>query len=170
MLTTSCAPVLRGGVTETWSSPAGRGSSEKVSGPYPVPVIVCGGRTHTLSASELQILDQILSWLSARHEHTGIVVWEGDAPGVDRQASAFARSRGYLVETFRPAQTELSFVPATIARNEEMAARASKRGGGYTIAFSGNNGTDDMVKRSLRHGLRVFDFRPVVDPPPLPSV
>lgn len=129
---------------------------------YPVPVIICGGRDHVITEDEEQMLLQVLEWLAHRHVSAGIVVWHGAANGVDRAASKLAKAHGYPTEAFKPAQGELDFLAPTLARNEEMASRAAKRGGGYVIALQGNKGTADMLTRGHRHRLRLIDLRPLI--------
>jgi hypothetical protein len=110
--------------------------------------IVCGGRDFNdweFMQSKLEVLLKI-DW--------NFVLVHGDCRGADRLAASWGDHRAVIVEP-HPADWDLYGKAAGGIRNQEMLE--GKIDG--VIAFKGNSGTADMVKRAILHDVPVWDLR-----------
>ena len=108
-------------------------------------VIVCGGRTYDnepLVREELGALVAILG--------TNITIVHGAAPGADSLAARIADEMGLATEP-HPADWNAYGKPAGPIRNQEMA----DSGADLCLAFPGERGTADMVRRAGAAGIPV---------------
>lgn len=107
-------------------------------------LIIAGGRSYTLSASDIARLEAI----------EGVTeVVSGCARGVDRDGKAWAETKGIPVRRFPPEWNHYG-KGAGIVRNREMAAYADA-----VALFSGNRGTESMYEESRKAGISIYDFR-----------
>lgn len=105
-------------------------------------VLVCGGRNYgdneTLYA-ELRDLELV----------AGDTIVHGGANGADAWAGKFARGNG-LIEEVHPAKWKTHGRTAGFIRNQEML----DSGIDFALVFPGGNGTEDMMCRLFRDGIR----------------
>ena len=113
-----------------------------------VQAIICGGRDEFIDPRGIAILNA----LHAKYHFTEVV--HGGARGVDRDAHAWAKSKGIPVKMMLPTYDKYPNQMAPIRRNTEMAAYVSDDA--ICIAFPGNNGTADMVRKAKKRGLTVI--------------
>lgn len=120
--------------------------------------IVCGGRKYT---------DKDTAW--PKLDSLGITeVIQGEAPGADRLAKDWARSRGIPCQSFPAAWSDLSHPDAVIRtrpdgtkydakagsrRNQQMIDEGKPEA---VVALPGGTGTADMVRRGKAAGLRIY--------------
>ncbi len=110
----------------------------------PVRVLVTGGRDYADKEYIFHVLDR---W----HAERGIeCIIEGDASGADSIAGLWAQERGVPLQTY-PAQWELG-KKAGMLRNLQMLIEGKPN---VVIAFSGGNGTDNMVEIAEKNGIPV---------------
>lgn len=108
-------------------------------------VLVCGGRTFRDRAMVFAALDCI-------HGDTPIrCIIEGGAKGADAFAYAWAKSRGVQVATYCAEWGKLGKAAGPV-RNQRMVAKGKPD---LCIAFPGNRGTADMVRRCKAAGVEV---------------
>ena len=112
-------------------------------------VLVCGGR-HFMDRKFLyETLNRI-------HKETTIhELIHGGANGADIIAGAWANLRKIPVKVYRADWNEYGRSAGPI-RNEQMLKEAEPD---LVVAFPGGTGTNDMVCRSLRDGVKVIDVR-----------
>lgn len=117
-------------------------------------VVICGGRTYTLTRGDAAWLDQLAL------EHRFTLVIEGgcrrkdehgnDLPTADLGAYRWAKSRGIQPATM-DANWEQYGKAAGPRRNAAMAELAE-----LCIAFPGGRGTEDMCRQAEARGVRVI--------------
>ena len=106
---------------------------------------VCGGRDY----ENYTMLSASMAGFVAR----GDVIVHGGARGADSLSGRFAEENGFGI-IIVPAIWSRSR-GAGFARNEIIANLPLA----FLIAFKGGNGTADMVKRAIAHGIKVHDLR-----------
>ena len=106
-------------------------------------LIIAGGRSHTLSASDIARLDAIEG---VTEEVSGC------ARGVDRDGEAWAEEKGIAVRRFPPEWNRYG-KGAGVIRNREMAAYADA-----VALFPGKRGTESMREEARKAGIEIFDF------------
>lgn len=111
--------------------------------------IVCGGRHY----KDRAVLEGVLQ--GAVEAGMTTLVHGGCPTGADSMADAWARERGILVEVHR-AQWEQDGLAAGPLRNQLMV----EAGADMVIAFPGGKGTNDLVRRADRAGIRVVTVGP----------
>ena len=115
-----------------------------------ISVIICGGRNYRLTEKDQDLLSAL-----HRFFNFGSVI-HGDARGVDRDAKKWAEDCGIPTKAEPVKKWENDWDGCL--RNQRMIERPEKPS--MVIAFTGSSGTDDMVTRAWRCGLRVIDLRP----------
>lgn len=128
-------------------------------------VLVCGGRQFANPnvqgkppAEVFEETCQLVSALDAVHEAEGsriTCIIHGCAPGADMAAANWAGDRGIPVEPY-PAEWRKYRAAAGPMRNARMLAMCSPD---LVIAFPGNLGTADMVRRARAAGVRVVEVK-----------
>lgn len=106
-------------------------------------LLVCGGRDYTDRLFLYSILDSYL------FGDLFLTLIHGGAPGADRLAGEWARSRGCKVEIF-PAHWSEQGRAAGVIRNQRMLAEGKPD---LVLAFPGGRGTEDMMRRARRAGV-----------------
>ena len=110
-------------------------------------VLVCGGRMYNKQ-------DHVFSTMDRWNEASCIeVIITGKAPGADRLAKNWARSRGIKVVEV-PAEWPLHGRKAGPIRNQKMLDEEKPD---LVVAFPGGKGTRDMVRRSRAAGVRTVE-------------
>ncbi len=109
-------------------------------------VLVCGGRTFTDYAWLCRVLDD----LHIRRQIELVIV--GGAQGADTLAEAWAR-RAAVPHLVFPAKWREHGRAAGVMRNAEMLALGRPT---LVVAFPGNKGTADMVRRAEKAGVVVM--------------
>lgn len=109
--------------------------------------IIAGGRHKTLNPRDIGELNRFAEMLPISE------VVSGSASGVDTEGEKWAESKGLPVTRF-PAHWQTHGRGAGPIRNQKMADYAD-----VLIAFSGGRGTQDMVKRAMKAGLKIIDLR-----------
>jgi hypothetical protein len=125
-------------------------------------VLVCGGR-------DFSDQDVVFSALDRLHQATPITVLiHGASKGADARASAWAKARNVLVNSYPASWQDISHPDALIKytssgraydgragfrRNQVMLDRGRPE---FIVAFPGGSGTRDMVKRAKAAGLRIM--------------
>ena len=107
-------------------------------------LIIAGGRSYTLTASDIARLEAI-------EGVTEIV--SGCARGVDRDGETWAEKKGIPVRRFPPEWNRYGR-GAGVVRNREMAAYADA-----VALFLGKRGTESMFEEARKAGIVVYDFR-----------
>ena len=112
-----------------------------------VTLIVCGGRAYWSVANVFLRLDSF-------HVSHGIArILEGGAMGADRCAREWAKFRDVPYSTYE-ADWSLGGRAGPI-RNQQMIDDGNP---GAVMAFPGNKGTADMVRRAKAAGILVYEF------------
>ena len=107
-------------------------------------VIVTGGRYY----DDVLTLSHVLDVL-----RRNVTLVHGDCPtGADALADAYWLTWGVKCPERHPADWKRWGKRAGFVRNEEMAAA----GAGLCIAFPGNDGTNDMIRRAKAHMIPVM--------------
>ncbi len=109
-------------------------------------VIIAGGRDYIPTLEHEKKIVEILLSIGA----TEIV--SGNARGADAFGEMIAKRYGIYLSTF-PANWNLLGKSAGPVRNEQMADYADA-----VILLKGGRGTEDMRKRSIAHGLQIFEI------------
>jgi len=109
-------------------------------------VLVCGGRGFSDCKLVFDTLDRL-----AKSEVVDCII-EGDAPGVDRMAGAWAKRRRVDLRLF-PADWQTYGRAAGPIRNRKMLDEGKPD---LVIAFPGGRGTANMVEQAERAGVRVI--------------
>lgn len=113
-------------------------------------VLVCGGRDYTDSYRVAQVLDKL-------HDKMGISkIIEGGARGADTCARHWAQRKGIPVDTYA-ADWEAHGTFAGPMRNSLMLKDGSPD---FVVAFPGGRGTRDMIRKSRKEGLEVYEIEP----------
>lgn len=115
-------------------------------------LIIAGGRNYIFKPIDYSWLDMLRAQVFIEE------VVCGEARGADTCGKNWALSRGIPVASF-PADWDKHGRAAGPIRNQEMAEYAIAEGNGGLVAFPGQGGTNDMVKRARRIGLKVWDWR-----------
>lgn len=112
-------------------------------------VLVCGGRDNPN-------VSLIFDTLDALRKSTGFdLLIEGDAPGADRVAGAWAKMRRVDLRLF-PADWQKHGKAAGPIRNQRMIDEGKPD---LVVAFPGGRGTADMVSRAKLAGIPVEEIR-----------
>lgn len=107
-------------------------------------VLVCGGR---------DFLDRQLAYRTLdEHAAGALIIIHGDARGADQLAGDWARLRGKVIVAC-PADWNTYGKGAGPIRNQQMLDKKPD----VVVAFPGGHGTQDMVMRALRAGVRVVE-------------
>ena len=109
--------------------------------------IICGGRDYEFTEANYCALDKLCEELPVTE------VVSGCAPGADACGEKWAVRRSISIKQF-PADWAGQGRKAGPLRNQQMADYAD-----VCIAFPGGKGTEDMVRKATKRGLRVFDLR-----------
>jgi|SRR5215469_2091583 len=110
-------------------------------------ILVCGGRDFRDRRAVFNALDRV-------HSRRGIdFVIQGAARGADYLACQWAEERGIPCVSY-PAQWDEHGRRAGVVRNQQMIDEGKPDG---VIAFPGGKGTADMIMRSRRAGLPVWE-------------
>lgn len=115
-------------------------------------VIICGGRTFTGRAFLFLTMDRLVQNLKDP------IIVTGGAPGADTLGDQWAMSRGFLRKIFH-AEWDKYGLPAGPIRNSEQVKYAAQRKPSFCVAFGGDVGTADMVKKSCSAGLVVREYK-----------
>lgn len=128
-------------------------------------VLVCGGRQFANPnvqgkppAEVFEETCQLNSALDALHEEPGhciTCIIHGCAPGADTAAANWAGDRGVTVEPY-PAEWRLYGSSAGPIRNAKMLAQGMPD---LVVAFPGNRGTADMIRKAKRAGVKVLEVK-----------
>jgi hypothetical protein len=108
-------------------------------------ILVCGGRDF----SDYPFMSSTLESINP----TQII--SGGARGADRLAERYAVEFGVPIQVF-PALWDTEGKAAGFIRNQRMLDEGDPD---LVVAFPGGRGTDDMVRRAIRHGVKVI--RPI---------
>lgn len=129
-------------------------------------VLVCGGRQFANPnvqgkppAEVFEETCQLNEALDALHTKPGFLITciiHGAAPGADTAAANWADDHGVNVERY-PAEWRLYGSAAGPMRNAKMLAQGMPD---LVVAFPGNRGTRDMVRRANRAGIKVLEVKP----------
>ena len=111
-------------------------------------VLVCGGRDF----HHYWLVDQILTMVEERNTITTII--HGDARGADALADKWGREYKKEILPF-PADWEKHGKAAGPIRNSEMLLQARPD---IVVAFPGGSGTADMIKKSIKAGVEVYQL------------
>lgn len=111
-----------------------------------IRVLVCGGRKFFDNGA----VDRALSRLHAKVGITAII--QGGADGADRLAAEWGWDHGIPVATFN-ADWKAHPRAAGVLRNARMIAEGKPDG---VVAFPGERGTADMIRRAEEAGLKVW--------------
>lgn len=109
-------------------------------------VLVCGGRHYSNHAA----VEHALTVLHARRGITLLI--EGGATGADRLAREWAKKRGVPFETEEADWTKYGDAAGPI-RNALMLSKWKPDG---VVAFPGDRGTRDMIRKAEAAGLKVW--------------
>lgn len=110
-------------------------------------MIVCGGRDFNNESFVFEIMDR----LHAKKTITCLI--EGGARGADALARKWAHSRNINTEQFQ-ADWMTHGKKAGCLRNQKMIDMGNPNG---VVAFQGGRGTADMIRRSNKKGLIVWE-------------
>lgn len=129
-------------------------------------ILVCGGRQfanpNVQGKPPTEVFEEnckLVSALDAINDEPGSAITcviHGCAPGADTAASNWAGDRGIAVEPY-PAEWRKYGPSAGPMRNARMLALGAPD---VVIAFPGNKGTADMVRRARAAGVRVAEVQP----------
>lgn len=112
-------------------------------------ILICGGRTYTLSASDRHTLTTLhAQW------HFSLLL-SGAAPGADAGGEAWAAALGIPVQRFPPDWATYGRA-AGLRRNQELVARCAADTPGLVVAFPGGRGTHHCVTLAEYAGLAVL--------------
>jgi len=122
-------------------------------------LLVCGGRDF----KDAPWLNAVLDHLRAKLYDRGLVltaIIHGDARGADRLAKQWAESRGVPHRPFPAKWTKYGKAAGSI-RNQQMLDEGKPDA---VLAFDGGSGTQDMVDRARKAGLKVTQVtKPVAE-------
>lgn len=118
-------------------------------------VLVTGGREFTPNRAHETWFKY---WLRAVRP---AFLLHGGARGVDLWSVAVARGQGVDVRCQPVADEEWDALPGAAGpmRNSSMLATMLEHGGGYCVAFDGNTGTADMMRKAEKGGLRLINMQ-----------
>lgn len=128
-------------------------------------VLVCGGRQfanpNVQGKPPAQVFEetcQLREALDAVHMHMHSItrLIHGCAPGADMAASAWAGDNGVPVELYKADWRQYGAAAGPM-RNAKMLAEGAPD---LVIAFPGNRGTADMVRRARKAGIKVIEVEP----------
>lgn len=127
----------------------------------PTRVLVCGGRTFGQTAEdksdkevdrERTMFIVEMSKLSCRFDHEPFVIIQGAAKGADSMAKAWAITRDYEVDEYKPDWNQFG-KRAGIMRNEEMFNESYPD---IVVGFPGGTGTAHMLDYAEKNGVEVI--------------
>ncbi|TPG59992.1 DUF4326 domain-containing protein [Ewingella americana] len=111
-----------------------------------VKLLVSGGRDYNNKPQVWSVLDQI-------HQTIGISkIIEGGAKGLDTQVAIYGYTKCIYVHTANADWDKYGKGAGSI-RNQEMLDEYRPD---VLLAFSGNRGTSDMVRRAVKHGIPIL--------------
>ena len=118
-------------------------------------VLVTGGREFIPSTTHGT---WFMYWL---HAVRPAFFLSGGAEGVDLWAEAIARTQGVEVQRCptTPKDWKTHGGAAGPMRNTVMLEAMLEHGGGYCVAFDGNTGTADMMRKAQKGGLRLINMQ-----------
>jgi len=119
--------------------------NDTVDSAKPRRVLVCGGRQYDRELALSLVMDDL-------YLPRGSVIIQGGARGADKLAREWAATNGCEVLTFA-AEWQRYGAAAGPLRNQRMIDEGRPD---YVVAFPGNRGTDDMMRRARAAGLRVI--------------
>lgn len=119
-------------------------------------VIVTGGREYSNYELVSEILNIVFNELYPG-EATTLV--QGGAKGADALAKRWAMENSVPYEEFEAEWSKYGKV-AGFKRNQEMLEESGKC---VVVAFPGGNGTYDMIKRTNRMGIQLYNIRDEYD-------
>lgn len=115
-------------------------------------ILVCGGRD-----PDLEIIEMVFPFLDYVHSMNTITeLVHGAAKGIDSLADAWAKDRGVTRLPY-PADWNKHGRAAGPIRNSLMLSDNPDID--LVIAFKGNKGTSDMIKKSRKKGIEIIDSR-----------
>jgi hypothetical protein len=116
-----------------------------------VRVLVCGGRTYADREALFRALDDV-------HMRVGPVtlIMHGGATGADRLGEAWAKAHGIAVDRY-PAEWRIWGPSAGPRRNQHMLETGRPD---LVVAFEGNRGTADMVRRARAANVDIIEVPP----------
>lgn len=110
-------------------------------------ILVCGGRNY----NDAFTVGAYLGGLAKQVAITRIIT--GGAPGADKLAELWARSRGIDVDIYKADWKRLGAAAGPI-RNQLMLDKGAPSA---VVAFPGGTGTADMVRRAKDAGVKVYE-------------
>jgi len=123
-------------------------------------ILICGGRNFYKYSLLRETLTKILDDIWHEHEDTEITFIQGGASGADFLAKVFALDEmGWLNS---PKVLHQEFLAdwkthgraAGMIRNQEMLDEGKPD---LVVAFPGGSGTEDMIRRSKKAGIKVIE-------------
>jgi len=111
-------------------------------------VLVCGGRDFT----NFDLLERSLN--TVNEAYGPLIIIHGNARGADTLAGQYAVKYGLPLQVY-PANWDLHKKAAGFIRNQQMLDEGKPD---VIVAFPGGRGTEDMIKRGLKVGVKVIQF------------
>lgn len=118
--------------------------------------LICGGRDFC----DRDLFGSVMRRLLEQRGRPSRIV-HGDCRGADRMADKWCRSMGIKAIPVRAEWTRLGRAAGPI-RNQRM---LDEHAIDVLVAFPGNNGTADMVRRARKAGLSVIEAKPLASEP-----
>ncbi len=119
----------------------------------PTRLLVCGGRFF----QDYFYLDLVLKEQRIKLRKKGRpikVIIHGAASGADSMAGAWAEKKGIKVLSFYPNWSKYGKAAGPI-RNQQMLDEGKPN---LVIAFEGGTGTNDMIKKARKVGIKVIEI------------
>ena len=114
-------------------------------------VLVCGGRDF----DDYNLLADTLLGLLEQYGSKDVIFISGRARGADSLGEWFAKANNYELLVF-PADWGKFGKAAGFIRNQQMIDEGKPD---LVVAFPGGRGTQDMVKRAKKHGIKVDEVK-----------
>lgn len=130
-------------------------------------IIVTGGRDFGKKIVERQFIRQTLDEIDDRFDRFNLVIVHGGAKGVDTAADEWARDSGHEVEEHKARWHDMTvpgaYRPPGAAHNvnagKDRNQKMADLGADLCIAFPGNTGTADMMRRAKAKGIPVIEMK-----------
>ena len=116
-----------------------------------IRVLVCGGRDF----NDYGLLADTLVGLLEQYGSKDVIFISGRARGADRLGERFAKANNCELLVF-PADWDKFGKGAGHIRNQQMIDEGKPD---LVIAFRGGRGTQDMIRRSKKHGIEVVEVK-----------
>lgn len=116
-----------------------------------VKVLICGGRDF----SDYGLLADTLVGLIGQYDPKDVTIISGHARGADKLGERFANANECKLLIF-PADWDKYKKAAGPIRNQRMIDEGKPD---LVVAFQGGRGTQDMIKRAKKHGIKVFEVK-----------